>query len=105
MAPIILLDVEANADAPLSEEESARLLNLFKSYEGTHFFHNFADGKIAHTDGQARRLYDGAHAGRASSPSGSRCCLLSSPRTELHAPPDPQDDRDGVRCLSWHRAL
>ena len=45
----------ANADAPLSEEESARLLNLFKSYEGTHFFHNFADGKIAHTDGQARR--------------------------------------------------
>lgn len=44
-----------DVNAPLSDDESVRLLALFKAYEGTHSFHNFADGKVSHTDKSATR--------------------------------------------------
>ncbi|KAL3892962.1 MAG: hypothetical protein SGPRY_014610 [Prymnesium sp.] len=37
---------------PLSSEELARLQRLLKQLEGTHYFHNFTDGKLRHTDKQ-----------------------------------------------------
>ena len=42
--------------APLSAEERQHLLALFKTYEGTHFFHNFTDGKVTQADKTAQRF-------------------------------------------------
>ena len=41
--------------SPLSEAECAKLLALFKAFEGTHRFHNFTDGKLSIQDKAAQR--------------------------------------------------
>jgi tRNA pseudouridine38-40 synthase len=41
--------------SPLTEAECAKLLALFKTFEGTHRFHNFTDGKLSIKDKAAQR--------------------------------------------------
>jgi tRNA pseudouridine38-40 synthase len=49
-------DVCGGSSAPLTEAERSRLLTLFRTFEGTHSFHNFTDGKLSHTDKSAMRF-------------------------------------------------